>query len=150
MTTCCCGHEEHAAYEPRVCSTLSCHCIEFKAESPYLHLLSNVDIYIEKMKSAEEVMEWVLTNLSFFRNYNNFELVISYWKYILHYDMENEFLTPAFLKLLNAKGQPETITRTRRGLVELYPDKFAPMSKEVAEQKAFKQFGIMEWAIERK
>ena len=148
MTICICGHYEHAPTEPRVCMVIACKCFEFRVENPYSHFLSQVDVYLAKFTKQEEVMEWVLINLPFFRNYNNFELVINYWKYILHYDMENQFLTPAYKKLLEAKGQPETITRTRRGLVELN-EEYAPMP-QAQEQKVLKQFGIMEWAVNRK
>lgn len=150
MTVCACGHTDHASTEPRVCMNWDCHCIQFRASNPYSHLLSTVDIYLEKMTTAEQRMEWVLTNLPFFRNYNNFDLVINYWKYILHYDMETEFLVPQMRKVIESLGQPETITRTRRGLVELHPELFAPLDSKVADEKGFKQFGIMEWAIARK
>ena len=59
-----------------------------------------------------------------------------------------EFLTPEIRKVLEAKGQPETITRTRRGLVEVNPD-FAPIPI-VSDQKVSKEFAIKEWAVSRK
>lgn len=92
-------------------------------------------------------MKWVLTNLRFFRNYNNTELVFAWWKYVNHYDAFRMVLTrDQYFKL----DLPESITRARREWVEHDKDKYGKFDPKAEEQTLLKQYAIEEAVVEFK
>lgn len=152
---CYCGHTDHAPNEPRVCMVLKCNCSKFREDNPFQTYLLKVDYYLAEMIDWEEKMSWVLTNLKFFRNYNNFEIVLAWWKYICHYDPETEFMSDGIKKHLQKNGQPESITRAFRKLKEkcrsihsdFNPCIYCPFEPTIEEYQKYKQAGIMEWSV---
>lgn len=137
-----CDHDETAHdKEKNVCmGDITCPCWKFEGYPT----ASEIDRYMAQIELQVDKMKWVLENLKYFRNYNNKELVIAWWRDINHIDLTKTLLTrDLFFKL----DEPESITRAHRKCVEMDRQKYGEFEPTLTEQKSFKQFAIEEFMV---
>lgn len=91
-------------------------------------------------------MKWILTNLRFFRNLDNKNIVFAYWQYVDGWNRKTYMTDEQFKKL----AEPESITRARRKWVEKDPEKYGRFDPTAEEQRIIKQFSLTEYFVMNK
>lgn len=145
---CVCGHsgDDHAWSDPQVCNKLNCRCIQFIPASPDSPVILDYLKYMEKMETIVEKMNWVLTNLRFFRNLNNKEIVFAWWQYVDGWDRRKPLTNELYHKLT----EPESITRARRKLVEQNKAQYGRFKPSAEEERILKQIALEEYFVTSK
>lgn len=146
---CVCGHDgnNHAWSDPTVCKDMNCNCVGFIAATVNNPVNTPMDKYVADMKQMKDRMRWVLQNWKWFRNYDNTELVLAWWKFVNNFNIYNEVLS---IQKRHGIDAPESITRARRLLVEQNKEEYGPFRASLIEEKAYKQMGIFEFVIMEK
>jgi len=146
---CRCSHDAklHSYEEPTVCSIISCRCVNFISAKVQQPVISYIDTTKQQFKTIKDKMRWILENFKWFRNYTNKDLVIAWWHFVNQVDLRKHILSKEnYYKL----DEPETVTRSRRLLVELNPELYGPFLGTYEEHKLMRQYGIEEFITEHK
>ncbi len=156
---CKCSHpgNMHFSTGERCCMVTECNCFKYRRFDK--DLVTDIDkamIYFHEQKDWNSRVSWIFENLKWFRNYNNTDLVLAWWIFILKYNPFEEFMTPQVYKTISYYGKPESITRAARKLREdckknLHPNcKYCEFDPDLVEAKIEKEYGIYQFFHDNK
>lgn len=130
-----CGHD-HNPPSFLFCNDRWCTCSNYTSDG--MEVVAKISATICNFSTNKEIVEYMLKDVSDFRNLSNRDFVFTFWHYVHGYS-----IPPRMRKELT---DPETIRRVKQKLVEENPA-YAP-TEEITIEKIYKKWGVEEWVTQ--
>ena len=134
-----CGHPHIFIDEGNFCSKSTCWCSNYMSDGR--KVLVGIQRAIEGLRTTEEQVKYMLTNIPELRELNNKDFVFTYWHFTMGY-----VIPPALRKKM---VDPETIRRGKQLICEHHPE-LKPKGEDINYAKMLKEWGYREEVINQK